>query len=66
MDQKIISIVIGVILAIFGVEIIIHPIWYSSKYNYTWDFTEEKWYFGGFWIVLGGYLIISSVFKKKK
>jgi hypothetical protein len=65
MDQKLGPIALGIGLIIFGVAIIMHPVWYSGKYQFTWDYTSEKWYFGGFLIMLGGYFIVSSLRKKK-
>ena len=65
MRQKFGPIFLGIVMAIYGVLTIIKPIQYSSKYSYTWDFTEIKWYFGGFLIVLGGLFIYSALRKEK-
>jgi hypothetical protein len=65
MDDKFGPVALGVGLIIFGALIIIHPVWYSGKYNFTWDYTKEKWYFGGFLMALGGYFSIATLRKKK-
>ncbi len=57
-------IILGIILIIWGVSIIYDPVYYSSKYQLTWDFTEVKWPFGGFISVLGGCFLIYSLKKK--
>jgi len=63
-NSKIIYIVLGVALVMWGASIIIDPVQYSSKYSYTWDFTDIRWFFGGFIVVLGAYLIVLSLSKK--
>jgi hypothetical protein len=57
-------ILFGIAAGIWGVTIIFDPIQHSSRYNYTWDFTEVKWPLGGFLIILGSYILISSLRKK--
>jgi hypothetical protein len=56
---------LGAALVIWGASIIIDPVHYSSKFNFTWDFTEIKWYFGGLLVILGGYFVVSSLSKKE-
>jgi len=65
MSAKFQYLILGVVLMVWGASIIIDPIHYSSKFTYTWDFNEIKWYFGGFLFSLGGYFVVSSLLKKK-
>jgi len=58
-------ILLGIAMVAWGISIIIDPVYYTSKFRYTWDFTEIKWYFGGFLVLFGGYFVVSSFFKKK-
>ena len=65
MSGKFQYIILGVVLMVWGASIIIDPIHYSSKFTYTWDFTEIKWSLGGLLAILGGYFVVSSLLKKK-
>ena len=64
MSAKITYIILGVSLILIGVMMIIDPIFYSTKYNYTWDFTEVKWPLGCFLVILGSYFLVSNLKKK--
>ncbi len=57
-------ILLGIVWGIFGILIIINPIFYHSELRYRFDFTEIKWPFGGGLILLGCFFIWSS-FRKK-
>ena len=63
MSGKFQYIILGVVLMVWGTSIIIDPIRYSSKFTYTWDFTEIKWYLGGLLVILGSYFVVSSLLK---
>ncbi len=65
MRYKIQYIILGVAMIAYGSSIIIDPIHCSSKFQYTLDFTEIKWYFGGVLVLLGGFFVFSSLKKKK-
>jgi hypothetical protein len=65
MSAKFPYVILGAALMAWGASIIIDPIYYSSRFTYTWDFTEIKWYFGGLLVILGGYFVVSSLLKKK-
>jgi len=64
MNYKIPYIILGIALVAWGGSIIIDRIHYSNKFQYTWDFSEIKWYFGGALILLGGYFVASSLIKE--
>lgn len=62
--NRIIFFLLGIVWAVFGLSIIISPKFYSSKYDYIFDFTELKWPFGGFLVLLGSLFIWSALRKK--
>jgi H+/Cl- antiporter ClcA len=62
--DRLFYILIGIVWGIFGVLIIINPSFYHSGLRYHFDFSEIKWLFGGFLIVIG-ILFIWSSFRKK-
>jgi hypothetical protein len=57
-------IIIGFSLVIFGVAIIIDPIFHDSKHKFIHDFTEIKWPFGVF-LTLLGFIFLYVSFRKK-
>ena len=65
MDSKIWPTILGISLAVWGTSIIIDPIYYSSQYRYTFDFTDIKWVFGGFLVILGICFVFTTLLKKK-
>ena len=56
--------IIGISLAIFGIAIIIDPIFYDSKHKFIHDFTEIKWPFGIFLTFVGFIFFYVSLRKK--
>jgi len=43
LNYKIPYIILGIALVAWDGSIIIDPIHFSSKFQYTWDFSEMKW-----------------------
>ena len=66
MMEKITFILLGLALGICGVGVIVNPVYYSGRLDYTWDFTDVKWVFGGFLIIIGIALILTTLRKKKE
>ena len=64
--NRIIFVLLGIVWAVFGFSIIIGPRFYSSKYDYVFDFSEIKWPFGGFLILLGCFFVWAALRKKAK
>lgn len=52
--------ILGIVLIIGGLGIIIEPVYFSSRFLYTFDYSEIKWFLGGILIVLGAYFAKSS------
>ena len=62
--DKIIYRMLGITLLIGGIIIWFRPVYYSSLYDKTLDFSSIKFPFGGGLIILGAFFIWSS-FRKK-
>jgi hypothetical protein len=58
-------IILGISLILFGGLTIIHPKYYSSKYNMYFDFSGIEWPFGGLLIILGIAFIWTEMRKKR-
>ena len=58
------SIVLGSTLIIWGIEICFHPVYYSSKFGRTFDFTGINIPYGLF-VAAVGVLFLWSSFRKK-
>lgn len=57
-------IILGASLILFGIRILVDPVYFSSKYDKMFDFSEISIPFGIFLISIGGYFIWSSIKKK--
>ena len=62
--NKYIYVYLGLVLLIFGFGIIIHPRWYSSKYELYFDYTGVHIPVGSLFIVIG-LLFVWVVLRKK-
>ena len=56
--------ILGCIITLWGISICLNPVYYSSRFGQTFDFSGIKWPFGGGLIVLGAFLICTSFSKK--
>ena len=52
--------ILGIVLILGGVFVIIKPVYYSSRFMQTFDYSEIKWYLGGIFVVLGIFFVKSS------
>lgn len=63
---RILYIILGVSMALSGLNIIVRPAFFHSGYFYYFDFSEVKWLFGGALITIGLLFIYSSFKTKEK
>lgn len=52
--------ILGIVLILGGLGLIFKPVYYSSRFLYTFDYSEIKWFLGGILVVLGAYFLKSS------
>lgn len=64
--NRILYILLGIVLAVFGCAIIVQPRWHSSKYDYNFDFTGIHIPFGSALIIIGVIFIWSALRRKAK
>lgn len=64
--NRILYLLLGIVLAVFGYGIIVQPRWYSSKYDYYFDFTGIHIPFGSAIIVIGIIFHLVSIEKKSQ
>ena len=64
--NKIFMIILGISLFGFGLGIILDPEFYDSKHQFHYDFSEIRFPFGGFLLVIGSLFLIVALKKKSK
>ena len=62
--KRLTYIVLGSLLGLFGLGILINPIFNHTGLQYNFDFTEIRYPFGTGLIILGVFFILSSLGKK--
>jgi hypothetical protein len=58
--------ILGVCLILWGTRIIIDPVYYSSKYRMSHDFSDIEWLYGGGLILIGLLSVWTTIRKKKE
>lgn len=66
MTNKIFIIILGISLFGFGLGIILNPDFYDSKHQFHYDFSQIRFPFGGFLVVIGSLFLILALKKKSK
>lgn len=56
--------ILGLVLVGWGLRVCIDPVYYSTKYDMRFDFSEINISFGLIVALLGGYFVWSSFSKK--
>ena len=65
MKKNLLPILISIVAFYWGIEVIIEPVWYDTKYMAKIDVSDFKWFLGiGF--ILFGFVMLFSEFRPKK
>jgi len=62
--SKLPFIILGVSLIVWGIRILVDPVYFSSQFGEVFNFTEIRIPFGLVLITIGGFFVWSSIKKK--